>query len=265
INYLCFIVLQKNSHVLVGGQGVSRTHFKDTRDWSVNQEVGLVPPQSLPYAFARYMDFLKPFLELRITEASWEEEEDEHAATVDSATVDVEEGISFACTNREDSTMEVQGEAIEVQALSFTQEQDNEDTDISRPSSRGQSQTSTSRRKQSSRAAEQIEGSDQTNKSLHVVSGITEQIHAQRCPHTMFAISLVPLLKEDLPDLYFDMRIAVQHCIHSFSMPRHVSVPRHESTSTQIITPIASASNPAPNPYPSSFADHSSMYETPSS
>ncbi|PIO30897.1 hypothetical protein AB205_0124100, partial [Aquarana catesbeiana] len=238
INYLCFIVLQKNSHVLVGGQGVSRTHFKDTRDWSVNQEVGLVPPQSLPYAFARYMDFLKPFLELRITEASWEEEEDEHAAT---------------------------GEAIEVQALSFTQEQDNEDTDISRPSSRGQSQTSTSRRKQSSRAAEQIEGSDQTNKSLHVVSGITEQIHAQRCPHTMFAISLVPLLKEDLPDLYFDMRIAVQHCIHSFSMPRHVSVPRHESTSTQIITPIASASNPAPNPYPSSFADHSSMYETPSS
>lgn len=44
------------------------------------------------------------------TEASWEE----HAVTVD-----VEEGVSFACTNEDNSSMEVQGlnESIEVQAL----------------------------------------------------------------------------------------------------------------------------------------------------
>ncbi|PIO41262.1 hypothetical protein AB205_0152150, partial [Aquarana catesbeiana] len=216
-----------------------------------------------PYAFARYLDFLKPVLELRNTEASWEEEEEEgeeHAAIVD-----VDEGVSFACTNIEDSSsMEVEGDAIDVHESS-TQEQDNEDTDISTPSSRRQMQTSTSRRKRSSRAAEQVEGQDETNKLLNIVSGITEQIAVQRCPHTMFALSLVPLLKEVLPDHYFNMRIAVQHCIHSFTMPSHVSEPTHKSTSTQIITPISSASNPAPNPYPSSFSDHSSIYEIPRS
>ncbi|PIO34460.1 hypothetical protein AB205_0097820, partial [Aquarana catesbeiana] len=64
-----------------------------------------------PYAFTRYLDFLKPVLELRNTEASWEEkEEEEHAAIVD-----VDEGVSFACTNIEDSSsMEVEGDPIEV-------------------------------------------------------------------------------------------------------------------------------------------------------
>ncbi|PIO15428.1 hypothetical protein AB205_0088150 [Aquarana catesbeiana] len=215
-----------------------------------------------PYAFARYLDFRKPVLELRNTEASWEEEEEEgeeHAAIVD-----VDEGVSFACTNIKDSSsMEVEGDAIEVHESS-TQEQDNGDTDISTPSNRRQRQTSTSRRKRSSRAAEQVEDQDETNKLLNIVSGITEQINVQRCPHTMFALSLVPLLKDVLPDHYFNMRIAVQHCIHSFTMPRHVSEPTHESTSTQI-TPISSASKPAPNPYPSSFSDPSSIYETPRS
>lgn len=57
----------------------------------------------------------------------------------------------------------------------------------------------------------------------------------------------------------------MQHCIYSFTVPRHVSVPMHEIPSTQIFTPISSASNTAPNPYPSSFAEPSSIYETPRS
>ncbi|PIO23977.1 hypothetical protein AB205_0220930 [Aquarana catesbeiana] len=72
------------------------------------------------YAFARYLDFLKPVLELRNTEASWEEVEEEgeeHAAIVE-----VDEGVSFACTNIEDSSsMEVEGDAINVHESS-TQE-----------------------------------------------------------------------------------------------------------------------------------------------
>ncbi|PIO12105.1 hypothetical protein AB205_0180160 [Aquarana catesbeiana] len=210
------------------------------------------------------MDFLKPVLELRNTEANWEEEEEEgeeeaaHAPSVD------DDGVSFACTNQEDSSMELQGELIEVHESS-AQERDNEDTDVSTPSSRRQRQASASHRKKSSRVAEQVEDQDQTNKLLNIVSGITEQIDAQRCPHTMFAISLVPLLKELLPDHYFNMKIAVQHCIHSFTVPRHVSVPMHEIPSPQIFTPISSASNTAPNPYPSSFAEPSSIYETPRS
>ncbi|PIO26226.1 hypothetical protein AB205_0149770 [Aquarana catesbeiana] len=128
-----------------------------------------------PYAFARYLDFLKPVLELRNTEASWKEQEgEEHAAIVD-----VDAGVSFACTNIEDSSsMEVEGDAVKVQESS-TQEQDNEDTDIPTPTNRRQRQTSTSRRKQSSRAAKQVEDPDETNKLLHIVSGITEQIDVQ--------------------------------------------------------------------------------------
>ncbi|PIO24478.1 hypothetical protein AB205_0058280, partial [Aquarana catesbeiana] len=223
-------------------------------------------PPKRPYAFARYMDFLKPVLELRNKEASWEEEEEEEEGEEEehAPSVDDNEGVSFACTNQEDSSMEVQGELIEVHESS-AQEPDNEDTDVSTPSSRRQRQASTFCRKKSSRAAEQVEDQDQTKKLLHIVSGITEQIDTQRCPHTMFVISLVPLLKEVLPDHYFNMRIAVQHCIHSFTVPRHVSVPTHESPSTQIFTPMSSASNTAPNPYPSSFGEHSSMYETPRS
>ncbi|PIO23042.1 hypothetical protein AB205_0033290, partial [Aquarana catesbeiana] len=44
-----------------------------------------------PYAFARYLDFLKPVLELRNTEASWEEEEEEGEEHV--AIVDVDEAV----------------------------------------------------------------------------------------------------------------------------------------------------------------------------
>ncbi|XP_077343900.1 uncharacterized protein LOC143988310 [Lithobates pipiens] len=211
------------------------------------------------------MDFLKPVLELRNTEASWEEEEkeeeeeeEEHAASVDD-----EEGVSFACTYHEESSMELQGEQSELHESS-TQEPDNEDSNISTPSIRRPRQTSTSRRKKS-RAVEQVEEQDQTKKLLHIVSGITEQIDAQRCPHTLFAISLVPLLKEVLPDQYFNMRIAVEHCIHSFTVPRHVSVPTHDRPNTQIIPPISSASDTVLNPYPSSFDKPSSMYETPRS
>ncbi|PIO14995.1 hypothetical protein AB205_0072920 [Aquarana catesbeiana] len=123
---------------------------------------GSGPASKRPYAFARYLDFLKSVLELRNTEASWEEEEEEgeeHAAIADE-----DEEVSFACTNREDSSsMEVEGDAIEVHESS-TQEQDNEDTDISTPSNRRQRQTSTSCRKQSSRAAEEVEDPDKTNK-----------------------------------------------------------------------------------------------------
>ncbi|XP_073488852.1 uncharacterized protein [Aquarana catesbeiana] len=216
-----------------------------------------------PYSFARYLDFLKPVLELRNTEASWEEEEEEgeeHAAIVD-----VDEGVSFACQNiEESSSIEVEGDAIDAHESS-TQEQDNESTDISTPSNRRKKLTSTSRRKRSSRAAEQVKEQDETNQLLNIVSGITEQMDVQRCPHTMFALSLVPLLKEVLPEKYFNMRIAVQHCIHSFTIPSHVSEPTQESTSTQIITPFSAAQNPAPNPYPSSFSDHPSIYETPRS
>ncbi|PIO10070.1 hypothetical protein AB205_0030060 [Aquarana catesbeiana] len=81
------------------------------------------------------MDFLKPVLELRNMEASWEEEEEgeeEHAPSVYD-----DEGVSFACTNQEDSSMELQGELIEVHE-SFAQERDNEDTDVLTPSSRRQ-------------------------------------------------------------------------------------------------------------------------------
>ncbi|PIO38757.1 hypothetical protein AB205_0100440 [Aquarana catesbeiana] len=169
--------------------------FKDTLQRHQRLELearsgsGAVPKH--PYAFARYLDFLKPVLDLRDTEASWEEEEEEgeeHAAIVD-----IDEGVSFACTNREDSSsMEVEGDAFEVHESS-TQEQDNEDTDISTPSNRKQRQTSTSRRKRSSRAAEEVEDPDETNKLLHIVSGITEQIDVQRCSHTMFVCMFVCL------------------------------------------------------------------------
>ncbi|PIO23474.1 hypothetical protein AB205_0143640 [Aquarana catesbeiana] len=246
-------------------EGLIRTRWRSLKDTLQRHQrlqresrSGSGAPPKHPYAFARYMDFLKPVLELRNTEASWEEEGEEEEAHAPS--VDDDEGVSFACTNQKDSSMELQGELIEVHESS-AQERDNEVTDVSTPSSRRQRQASASHRKKSSRAAEQVEDQDQTNKLLNIVLGITEQIDAQRCPHTMFAISLVPLLKEVLPDHYFNMRIAVPHCIHSFTVPRHVSVPMHDIPSPQIFTPISSA----PNPYPSSFAEPSSIYETPRS
>ncbi|PIO22907.1 hypothetical protein AB205_0145820 [Aquarana catesbeiana] len=124
------------------------------------------------------MDFLKPVLELRNMEASWEEEEEEGEEEAHAHSVDYDEGVSFACTNQEDSSMELQGELIEVHESS-AQEWDNEDTDVSTPSSRRQRQVSASRRKKSSRAAEQVEDQNQTNKLLNIVSGITEQFDAQ--------------------------------------------------------------------------------------
>lgn len=132
------------------------------------------------------------------------------------------------------------------------QEAEYEETEVSTPSTIRERQGSRSRRKRSSRAIPPVE-EDHTKNLLQIVSGIGQQIDAQRCPHTLFAQSLVPLLKEVKPERYFDMRMAVQHCIHSFASK--------ESPLTPNYRPMHSAPSFAPNPYPSSFHESPSIYE----
>ncbi|PIO10756.1 hypothetical protein AB205_0207090 [Aquarana catesbeiana] len=82
-------------------EGLIRTRWRSLKDTlqrlQRESKSGSGAPPKHPYAFARYMDFLKPVLELRNTEASWEEEEEEgeeeHAPSVD-------DGVSFAQIRR---------------------------------------------------------------------------------------------------------------------------------------------------------------------
>lgn len=77
---------------------------------------------------------------------------------------------------------------------------------------------------------------DGTGQLLSIVSGIFQQMVAQRCPHTLFVMSLLPLVKEVPVEKYFAMRMVVQQCIHSFCVPRQLSSNMAESTYDHVLS-----------------------------
>lgn len=95
------------------------------------------------------------------------------------------------------------------------------------------------------------EEDDSTGQLLSIVSGISQQMEAQRCPHTLFIMSLLPLVQQVPEDRYFAMRMAVQQCIYSFTVPRHLSSLSNHPPPPQKV----------PNPYPLSFENLTSNYD----
>lgn len=114
-----------------------------------------------------------------------------------------------------------------------------------------QSQPRSNRRSQTNRRAPLQEEDDGTGQLISIVSGISQQIEAQRCPHTLFIMSLLPLVQQVPEDRYFAMRMAVQQCIYSFTVPRHPSSLSNHPPPPQNV----------PNPYPSSFENVRSIYD----
>lgn len=68
-----------------------------------------------------------------------------------------------------------------------------------------QSQQRSNRRSQTNRRAPLQEEDDSTGQLLSIVSGISQQMEAQRCPHTLFIMSLLPLVQQVPEDRYFAM------------------------------------------------------------
>ncbi|XP_077345472.1 uncharacterized protein LOC143989270 [Lithobates pipiens] len=207
------------------------------------------------YVLARYLEFLKPVLELRSTQASWEQEEDEDDDDDDD---EEEEGEAMVCSNAELS-LEQHALAKSLTPPSSPHLPEPKGAEPSTSTSGSHRSTALSRR--SATRPRRAENMDRAHSLLNIVSGISEQMNAQRCPDTLFALSLVPLFKEVIPDRYFEMRMAVQNCIHSFSFPRQLSIQTKEASYVPpTIIPIHSA--PKTQPRTSSYSFPTRVFET---
>ncbi|XP_073467300.1 uncharacterized protein [Aquarana catesbeiana] len=242
---------QKLTDIRMRWRSLKNTYRKYLREEHERRSRAAATQKRL-YVFARYLEFLKPVLELRSTQASWEQEEDDEE--------EEEEGEAMACSNA-DLSLEQHALAESLSPPSSPHLPEPRGAEPSTSTSRSHRSTALSRR--SSTRPRRVENMDRAHRLLNIVSRISEQMDAQRCPDTLFALSLVPLFKEVIPDRYFEMRTAVQKCIHSFSFPRQLSIQTKEASyAPPTVIPLHSAPITTTQPHPSSYSFPTSVFGT---
>ncbi|XP_073467133.1 uncharacterized protein [Aquarana catesbeiana] len=177
-------------------------HLKEARSGS-----GAAP--RVPYMFAKDLDFLQPIVEMRETEASWEEQDvmDDQleAQPEDQAQISLEEGpedlsqIQSSSNLWETNPDEQSAEAIPGPSSAPAH--------IALPA-------------KVPRRRPPLSQPDISERLLEMLKNMSEKVDAFLCPDTILALSFVPLIKKVKPERYFEMRSTIEQVLHSFSEPR---------------------------------------------
>ncbi|PIO37102.1 hypothetical protein AB205_0213760 [Aquarana catesbeiana] len=178
-------------------------HLKEARSGS-----GAAP--RVPYMFARDLDFLQPIVEMRETEASWEEQDvmdDQLEGQPEAqAQISFEEGTkdftqiqsSLNLWERNPDEQSAVAEAIPGPSSAPTH--------IVLPAKVPQRRPP-------------LLQPDVSERLLEMLKNMSEKVDAFLCPDTILAFSFVPLIKKVKPERYFEMRSTIEQLLHS-SQPR---------------------------------------------
>ncbi|XP_077330915.1 uncharacterized protein LOC143973906 [Lithobates pipiens] len=164
-------------------------HVKEARSGS-----GAAP--RVPYMFARDFDFLQLIVEMRETEASWEEQdvmEDQPESQPEAqAQIEFQEGTEDLSQIQSSSNLWETNPDEQSAVAEAIPGPSSAPADIVLPA------------KVPRRRAAQSQ-SDISEHLLEILKTMSEKVDAFLCPDTILALSFVPLIKKVPPESYFEM------------------------------------------------------------
>ncbi|PIO13855.1 hypothetical protein AB205_0181290 [Aquarana catesbeiana] len=231
-------------------------HLKEARSDS-----GAAP--RVPYMFAKDLDFLQPIVEMRETEASWEEQDVMDVQL--EAQPEAQDQICVEEGPEDLSQIQTSSNLWETN----TDEQSAVAEAIPGPSSAPANIVLPAK---VPRRRPPLSQPDIGEHLLEMLKNMSEKVDAFLCPDTILALSFVPLIKKVKPERYFEMRRIIEQVLHSFSEPReeasfqvpYVPPPRPPLNYPRYVHYPEQHHQPYPyNPpsYPSSFEKATSRYE----
>ncbi|XP_040210565.1 uncharacterized protein LOC120941310 [Rana temporaria] len=221
-------------------------------------------PARVPYMYAEDLAFLKPLIEMRETEASWDEQdvlEDQPESQSEA------QSVPAVCIDP--------NEEIPEMPLGSDLWVTNPETDSGLPEPMpgpSSAPTTIARPAKVARKRTPVSQMDISERLLEMLQQMAGKVDAFLCPATILALNFVPLIKKVLPERYLEMRTTVEHVLQSFTVPSEqhtLERPYVTKETTHIHLPMSGQyPDPGNQPYPyvppsytSSFQEPTSIYE----